>query len=138
MLYSIATGFVTYAIIVFVIGLFASFAPIMGSLVAFGILCLIGGYIARSSRLVRRMAYGVGGFLIALFAVSEFLMPAIQGQKSFVITLAILFGVIVYVLTRRLTFRRYVTRRRNEYGQMVRPAPPFGREWMRWLFAFVM
>ena len=137
MLYSVAVGFVTYALMVLVIGLFSSIAPIMGTFLAFGVICLIGGYIARNSRLVRRMCYGLGGFLIAIFAVSEFLMPAIQGQKALFIAIAALFGVVVYVVTRRFTFRRYVNRRMVN-GLMVRPAPPFGREWMRWLFAFVM
>ena len=137
MLYSLAVGFGSYAIMVFVIGMFASMAPVMGTFLAFGVLCLIGGYLARNSRPVRRMAYGIGGFCIAVFAVSEFLMPALQGQKSLLIAIATLFGAVVYALTRRFTFRRYV-QRRDEHGQVFRPAPPYGREWMRWLFAFVM
>jgi len=136
MLYSLAIGFATYGLMVFVIGLFATMAPVMETCLVFGIICLIGGYLARNYRPVSRIAYLLGGFCIALFAITEFILPTLQGQKSVLIAIAILFGALVYAVTRIFTFRRYIGRRVN--GRFVRPAPPYGREWLRWLFTFVM
>ena len=138
MLYSVAASFGFYALVVYLIGLMVSMGPVMGYFLAFGVIALIGGYFARHSRIVSRLCYGIGGFCIAIYVVSEFLMPALVGQKALVITVAVILGVAIYGVTRYFTFRRYVRRRPDGNGHMVRPAPPFGREWGRWLFAFAM
>ena len=137
MLEAIFSGIAVYFIIIGIIGTFLSLTPVMGSFLAFGILCLVGGYFARSSRTVSRMAYWVGGVCLAIFALSEFVLPVFRSQNTLVVIIAVCCGIAVYALTRRFTFRRFV-RRRNSDGEVVVPAPPHGKEWMRWLYALVL
>ena len=137
MLESICTAFAVYYIIIGVLGIFLSMTPIMGTFLGFGVLCLVGGYFARSSRQVSRLAYWIGGVCIAIFALAEFILPVFQGQKTLVIIIAVCCGIAVYIITRRFTFRRYV-RRRDANGTVITPAPPRGKEWLRWVFALVL
>ena len=132
MLYSIAAGFVAYWGLVALLGVLLNLQTVEVTLLLFGIVCFGGAYFARSSRIVRHICNGIGGICVAIFLVIQFALPVLQGKKSLVVSVAIIFGLIVYGATRFLTWRHYFGRRGH-----ARPVPTFGKEWARWLLFFV-
>ena len=136
MLYSILAAVASYYGFLFVIGIFVNTIAIQETLIAFAVLCFILGYFARSSKFIHRMANWLGGIAAVFAAVSLFILPILQGTgNTWVIILAVLAGTATYVVSRRYWHRRFLRRNRNTG---YRSAPPFGQEWCRWLFAFVL
>ena len=136
MLYSTAAGFACYFIIVFTVGVLVNTAAIEGSLIAFGVICFLCAYLVRYSKLVFRLAMGLGSVVSALLVAQWFLLPILAETGNVWPSIIALFvGLAVYLWSRRPVHRRYL-RRDPKTGK--RPAPPFGREWCRWVFAFVM
>ena len=134
MLYSILLGFATYYLVVFFTGVLVNTAAIEGSLITFAVLCFLGAYLThRYSRLVHRLAMTAGIFVTTLLVAKWFLLPLLT--LTWVSILATILGFAVYVWSRRLVYRRYFRRNRTTGA---RPAPPFGREWCRWVFLFVL
>ena len=132
MLYSIAAGFAAYWAFVALAGVLLNLKAVEATLLFFGIVCFGGAYFARNSRFVRRMCNWIGGICVAIFLVTQFALPLLQGNQSLVVSIAIIFGLVVYGATRVLTWRHYFGRRGH-----VRPVPPFGKEWARWVLFFV-
>lgn len=131
MLESTIAAILFYALIVTIIGVLVNLTPVAATLMAFGICCMAGAYFARQSRFVRHMCQAIGGICFGLFAMVEFLLPMLRGQKALLITVSVLIGVAVYLISRVFTYRRFVRRRVN--GQTIIPQPPHGKEWLRWL-----
>lgn len=81
------------------------------------------------------MAYTIGGIAIVLLFATWLLLPVLKRSgKTWVTIVVICVGLSVYIWSRRFVHRRWL--RRDQDGN--RPAPPFGREWMRWVVAFVL
>ena len=134
MLESILAGFAAYYVVLYIVHLLVGMNAINGTLIAFAVMCFIGAYFARSSRFVHRMAMILGGISVALALVAILVVPLLQGSGTgWVVTLAILAGIIVYAVTRRFWYRRLF--RRDDEGNL--PEVPFGREWVRWLIFFL-
>lgn len=135
MLYSILAGVLAYHAVLFGIGILVNTIAIEGSLIAFTALCLVGGYFARSSRFVRRLAYGMGGIVATLVLAEMLILPILQGSGNVWVTIIAVFAALAcYIATRRYWYRRYMRRDRQS---RLRPAPPFGQEWARWVILFV-
>lgn len=131
---SILFGFLTYYVLVYMIGFLVRSAAFEGTLVAIAAAAFIGGYYARSSRLVRRACNWIGGIATAITLGEIILLPLLQGTGTgWLMGFSAIAGIITYVITRRFWHRRFL--RRNPQGAFIQ-APPFGREWFRWLFAF--
>lgn len=136
MLYSIFAGVAGYYAILFFVGVLVNSIAIEGSLIALAAVCFIGGYYARRSRFVSHLANTVGGVATGLLLASWFLLPILRGTGNVWVTIiAVLIGVAAYIGSRRVVHRRWLRRDRDS-GQ--RPAPPFGREWCRWVIAFLL
>lgn len=130
MLYSLLAGFLAYHAILFIVGVLVNTAAIEAYLIPFLVFCFIGAYLARSSRFVRRMACWLGGIATTLVFASWVLLPILQGNGSAWVTIIAIFaGIACYIATRRYWHRRYLRRDKDNN----RPAPPFGKEWVRWL-----
>lgn len=135
MLYSILVGIATYYSILWGIGVLVNSQAIEGTLIAFAVFCFIGGYMARKSRLVRRLANTLGGVTTVLVFAEMFLLPVLQGSGNVWVTIiSVLAGSACYVGSRFHWCRRYL-RRDRQSGH--RPAPPFGKEWARWVIVLV-
>lgn len=135
MLYSLLAGVTTYYVILFAVGVLVNLQAIQGELIAFAAICFIGAYLAHSSRFVRRMANWLGGIAASFFLAQLILLPILQGSGNVWVTIiAVLVGFACYVRTRFYWHRRYL--RRDEQSGCL-PAPPFGREWARWLIVIV-
>ncbi len=132
MLYSLASGFAAYWGLVALIGVLLNLRAVEATLLLFAIVCFGGAYFARSSRIVRRLANTIGGICVAIFLAIQFALPLLQGRNALVVLIATVLGVVVYGVTRVLVFRHFFGRRGH------RPAPPFGKEILRWLFAFIL
>lgn len=136
MLYSALLGVASYYAIIFMIGVLVNSVVIEGSLIAFAAVCFIGGYFARHSRVVFRLANWLGGIATALVVASWILLPILQGTgKVWVTIIAVFAALAAYIGSRRIVHRRWLRRDRRT-GE--RPAPPFGREWCRWVIAFLL
>ena len=136
MIYSIFAGVAIYYATLFIIGVLVNTVAIEGSLIAIATIAFIGAYFARQSRFVLRLATTIGGIAVGLLVASWFLLPILQGTgKVWVTIIAVFAALAVYVGSRRVVHRRWL-RRDCRTGE--RPAPPFGREWLRWVFAFVL
>lgn len=134
MLYSLLVGVIAYYAILFGVGVLVNAAAIEGTLITFAVICFIGAYLARSSRFVRRMACWLGGISTSLVLARWILLPVLQGTGQIWVTIIGVFaGIACYISTRRYWHRRYLRRDKDN----KRPAPPFGREWVRWVIAFV-
>ena len=135
MLYSILVGFIAYYGFLFAIGVLVNSIAIEGSLIALAAICFVGAYFARHNRLVRRIANGLGFACATLLVAQWVLLPILQGQgNAWVTIIAVIASVVCYTATRRHWHRRFL-RRDPHTGDL--PAPPFGREWARWLLAFI-
>ena len=132
MLIGILAGVIFYYLLLSIIGVLVKSLALQGTLVVFAVVCFIGGYLARSSRFVSRMAYWLGGITTAIWVIQVLLLPVLTATTVAVI--CVLFGLAMFVVSRRPIHRRLLRRDRN--GN--RPAPPFGREWCRWLIAFAL
>ena len=129
MLYSIGIGVLAYYAMLAGIGFLLNCQAAEESIIAFAVLSFVGAYLVRTySRFVFRMAMGFGIAATVLTVGVYFLLPLVT--KSGIVWTAIIAGAIVYIVTRRFTFRRFI--RRNGFA----PAPPFGIEFMRWVAAF--
>ena len=133
MLESLAVGLAAYYGFVAVIGVLVNLRAVEATLLFFAIVCFGGAYFARRVRIVRRAANLVGGICIAIYLVIQFALPIFQGRKYLVILIATVLALVVYGITRRLTFRHFFGRRGS-----TRPAPPWGSELARWLLAFLV
>ena len=134
MLYSIVVGILAYYLLLAIIGVLVNTMAIEGTLIAFAAFCFIGAYLARSSRFVRRMALWIGGICTGILISCWCLLPILQGSGNmWVYILSIILGIVCYIASRRYWHRRFL--RRDQHGN--RPQPPFGREWVRWLLAFI-
>ena len=131
MLYSTLVGFMTYYAILFVIGVLVNAMAIEGELITLAVVGFIGAFLVRHySRFVYRLAMGAGiAVSICLIAIWVFLPMLAGSTNQWLILVAVLAGLVMYVSTRARIFR-YYTR--------IRTAPPFGVEWFRWLFIVVM
>lgn len=129
MLYSIAAALMCYYGIMFVIGVLVNAMAIEESLITLAVVCFIGAYLTRAySRLVFRFAMAIGIAVTTMLVAIWFLLPILAGRgNAWVTIIAIFAGFAVYVATRHHIIRYF--RRMT--------APPFGREWCRWLFAFL-
>lgn len=130
MLYSLLAAFVCYYAILFVIGILVNAMAIEGSLIVLAVICFIGAYLTRIySKVVFRMTMSIGIVATTLLVAIWVLLPILAGNGNvWLRILSIVAGLVVYIATRRHIFHHY----------LHRPAPPFGREWCRWLFAFLM
>ena len=136
MLYSILVGVVGYYAVLFLIGVLVNSIAIEGTLIAFAAMCFVGAYFARNSRVVSRIANTLGGVAVLLLLGSWFLLPTFQRTGNVWITIiAVFLGVAAYIGSRRVVHRRWLRRDRQSGN---RPAPPFGKEWCRWVIAFVL
>ena len=136
MLFLLLVSVASYYAVLFLIGVLVNSVAIEGSLVALATICFVGAYFARSSRFVLRLATTVGGVAAALLIASWLLLPILQGIGNVWVTIiAVIAGVAAYIGSRRVVHRRWLRRNRDS-GQ--RPAPPFGREWCRWVIAFLL
>lgn len=135
MLYSIVVALIIYYTILFGIGVLVNSVAIEGSLIAFAMIAFGGAYLARNSRFVCRLASTLGGIATALVLSEMFLLPVLQGSGNVWVTIIAVFsGFACYIVTRRYWHRRFL-RRDRQSGR--RPAPPLGKEWTRWVIAFV-
>lgn len=135
MLYSFLVGIVTYYSILFGIGVLVNSRAIEGNLIAFAVIAFVGAYLARNSRFVRRIANTLGGIATVLVLAEMFLLPVLQGSGNVWVTIISVFaGLACYVRTRSYWHRRYL---RRDKQSRCRPAPPLGKEWTRWVIAFV-
>lgn len=132
MIFSLISGIVCYYAIVFMTGVLANSAAVESSLIAFAALCFIGAYFCRHYRVLHRVCITLGAGTTALLLGAWFLLPLLT--MKWVIIASVLFGVLMYAISRRWMHKRFL--KRNSSG--VRPAPPFGKEWARWVFAFVI
>lgn len=137
MLYSIAVAIAYYYATLFLIGFMVKAIAIEGALIVLAALCFIGACLVRRySKLVFRLALGVGVFATTLGLAQWFILPILAGSGTLWVKLiAISFGIVVYLFSRLIIYIRLF--RRNRYTRR-RPAPPFGREWCRWLLFFVL
>lgn len=136
MLYSALVGVASYYAILFFVGVLVNSIAIEGSLIALAAICFCGAYFARQSRFVFRLANTVGGVALALLLASWFLLPILRGTGNVWVTIIAVFAALAaYVGSRRIVHRRWLRRDRRT-GE--RPAPPFGREWCRWVIAFLL
>ncbi len=135
MIYSVLVGVTTYYTVLFGIGVMVNSKAIEGSLIAFAVMAFCGAYLARNSRFVRRLATTLGGIATTLLLAEMFVLPVLQGSGHVWVTIiAVIASLLCYVRTRFYWHRRYL-RRDRQSGE--RPAPPLGREWLRWVIAFV-
>lgn len=135
MLYSVLVGISTYYAMIFGVGVLVNSRAIEGTLITFAILAFGGAYLARNSRFVRRLANILGGIATILVLAEMFILPVLQGSGNVWVTIIAVFsGFACYIVTRRYWYRRYL-RRDRQSGR--RPAPPLGKEWTRWVIAFV-
>jgi len=134
MLYSILAAIGVYYLVLAVVGILVKSLAVEGSLIAFAAICFIGAYLARSSRFVSRMALWMGGISTAILVCLWCLLPILQGSGNmWVYIISIASGIACYVFSRRYWHRRFL--RRDENHNL--PAPPFQKEWARWVLAFV-
>lgn len=136
MIYSVLAGVISCYAILFVVGVLVNTVAIEGSLIAIATICFIGAYFARHSRFVLRLATIIGGIAAGLVLASWFLLPILQGTGKAWITIAAIFTALAVYVGSRGPIHRRLLRRNCETG--VRPAPPLGKEWLRWLLAFVL
>lgn len=135
MLYSAMVGFMTYYAVLFVIGVLVNTIAIEGELLTLAVIGFIGAYLVHNySRFVYRMAMGVGiaasVFLVGIWV----LLPIVAGSTTtWLIIFAVFASIAVYVTTRPSIFQYYMTRNTGSPA-----APPYGREWCRWLFIVMM
>ena len=136
MLYSSLAGFATYYIVLFVIGIFVNAMALEGELISLAVVCFIGAYLVhRYSIFVYRLAMGLGTIATVFLVVFWFILPLLAGTTDlWLIILSVVVALGLYLATRRRVFRHY--NRVTSNGTRV--APPFGREWCRWLFIFMM
>ena len=135
MLYSALIGIAIYYATLFGVGVLVNSRAIEGTLIAFAAICFVGAYLARNSRFVRRLANTLGGIATVLVLAELLLLPVLQGSGNVWVTIIAVFsGFACYIVTRRYWHRRFL-RRDRQSGR--RPAPPFGKEWTRWVIAFV-
>lgn len=132
MIISIISGVICYYALVFTTGILVNSMAVEGSLITVAALCFIGAYFCRHYRVLHRVCITLGAGATALLLGAWFLLPLLT--MKWVIIASVLFGVLMYAISRRWMHRRFL--RRNRSG--VRPAPPFGKEWARWVFAFVI
>ena len=132
MLIYLAAVVVIHNFLLLVLGFLTESLAAQGTLVVFAIICFFGGYFARTSRLVSRAAYWLGGILASLLLAQTLLLPLLTEALTTAASMFLAF--FVYVFTRRPIHRRLL--RRNAQGQ--RQAPPMGREWLRWVIAFLL
>jgi len=78
-----------------------------------------------------RLAMGLGIAVTVLLIAVYFILPIVT--RPAIIWIAVILGAIVYVITRRFIFRRFIRRRDGSV-----PFPPFGIEWTRWVAALVL
>lgn len=132
MLYSIAAGIATYYACLALIGVLVNCQAAEGTLIAFAVVCYVGAFYVRSySTFVHRLAMGLGIVATVLLVAVYFILPIVT--RPAIIWIAVILGMIVYFITRRFLFRRYIRRRDGSV-----PFPPFGIEWTRWVAALVL
>ena len=132
MLYSIAAGIATYYACLALIGVLVNCQAAEGTLIAFAVVCYVGAFYVRNySRFVYRLAMGLGIAVTVLLIAVYFILPIVT--RPAIIWIAVILGMIVYFITRRFLFRRYIRRRDGSV-----PFPPFGIEWTRWVAALVL
>ena len=136
MLYSIAASIASYYVLLFCVGVLVNTVAIEGSLIALAVICFVGAYYARHSRFVYRMANTIGTVAVGLLLASWVLLPILQGSKTWFVIISVFVGVAVYIYSRRIIHRRWL-RRDQETGDYI-VTSPFGREWCRWLVAFLL
>lgn len=130
MLYSFGIGVLAYYAMLAAIGFLVNCQAAEESIIAFAVICFVGAYLVRTySRFVFRMAMGLGIAATVLTVGVYFLLPLVT--KSGIVWVAVIAAAIVYAVTRRFWFRRYIRRRDGSV-----PFPPFGIEVMRWIAAF--
>lgn len=132
MFFAIISGIACYYALVFTTGVLVNSMAVEGSLITFTALCFIGAYFCRHQKVLRRLCNTLGGGATSLLLGAWFLLPLLT--MKWVIIASVLFGVLMYAISRRWMHKRFL--RKNSSG--VRPAPPFGKEWARWVFAFVI
>ena len=132
MLYSIAAGIATYYACLALIGVLVNCQAAEGTLIAFAVVCYVGAFYVRNySRFMYRLAMGLGIAVTVLLIAVYFILPIVT--RPAIIWIAVILGMIVYFITRRFLFRRYIRRRDGSV-----PFPPFGIEWTRWVAALVL
>lgn len=135
MLYSALVGIAAYYTTLFGVGVLVNSRAIEGTLIVFAVIAFGGAYLARNSQFIRRLANTLGGIATVLVLAEMFLLPVLQGSGNVWVTIISVFAALAcYVRTRSYWHRRYL-RRDRQSGD--RPAPPFGKEWTRWVIAFV-
>lgn len=132
MLYSIAAGVATYYACLALIGVLVNCQAAGVTLIAFAVVCYVGAFYVRNySSFVYRLAMGLGIVATVLLVAVYFILPIVT--RPAIIWIAVILGLMVYFVTRRFLFRRYIRRRDGSI-----PFPPFGIEWTRWIAAFVL
>ena len=136
MLYSALVSIATYYIVWFVLGILTNALAFEGQFITLAVIGFIGAYYVRNySRFVYRMAMVVGVFAtICLVAIWGILPMLANSTNKWLIILAVIAGLVMYFATRLRIYQHYT--RRTPAGTLT--APPFGKEWCRWLFIIMM
>ena len=131
MLYSCMVGFAVYYVVLFVIGVLVSAMAIEGDLITLAVIGFIGAYCVRNySRFIHRLAMGVGIAATIVLLVIWVILPMLAGSTDkWLVIVSVIAGLVMYLATRRPIFRHYTV-----HPDGTPAAPPFGREWCRWLF----
>ena len=137
MLYTVLVAFATYYLILFAVGVLVKAIAIEGELIAFAAICFIGAYLVRNySRFVFRLALGAGIAVTVLLVGIWGLLPILSSSgHTWVLIIAVVTGLVMYFYTRPRIYRHYT---RRDPVTRIQVAPPFGREWCRWLFIILM
>jgi len=131
------SGHLVYKAVQFMTGLIAlsKAAALDGSLIAIAVIAIVAAYYARRVRTISVASAAIAGIAIFLLLSGEFILPLLGGNRTAVIAFSAAIGFIVYLLSRIPIYLRWF--RRHRYSG-ERPAPPFGREWCRWVIAFLL
>ena len=129
---SIFIGVVSYYAIN-LIGVLDNTEAIEGILTGLFIACFVTAYFCRQNKLLFRIASTTCGIVAALIVVNCFSLFIIKGTGVTII--AVLAGVATHIGSRCIIHHKWL--RRNRFT-CERPAPPLGKEWCRWVIAFLL